>query len=206
MIVSDAAISYIKLQRTNYQHRPDIAQLFSDDMEREFQVILPFLPKTAQTILDIGCGVAGIDVFLSRHYENNVNICLLDKTEIAESLTYGLKESPEFYNSLQVAKEMLELNGVNPQNILLQEATNYLIGFDGVEFNLIISLLSWGFHYPVEGYLTQVTQRLNGVLILDIRKGSNGLPLIVDCFGSYKIIYEAERFVRLAIERRTNDN
>lgn len=200
MIVSDAAIPYIKLQRTDYCQQANIKQLFSEDMKREFQRILPFLPVAARSILDIGCGVAGIDVLLYKHY-GSVDICLLDKTEMAESLTYGLKETPEFYNSLQVAKEMLELNGVDTKNIFTQEAVNHLICFDGREFNLVISLLSWGFHYPIEGYLTQVTQRLNGSLILDVRKGSNGLALIKDCFGDYTIIYEAERFVRLVARR-----
>ncbi len=59
-----------------------IKREFSKDMEREYLTIKKYLPKKANSILDIGCGIAGIDIFLSNHYKKNIDIFLLDKTII----------------------------------------------------------------------------------------------------------------------------
>ena len=109
--ISDKAVKYILFQRTEYityrntfivralkkllpflnynrmiwleskMRRSAIKQLYIDDIEKEYFSIRGFLPENCSNVLDIGCGVAGIDVLLNEHYINNkVDFYLLDRT------------------------------------------------------------------------------------------------------------------------------
>jgi len=182
-----------------------IKRLFNKDIFDEYERIKNYLPKRAFSILDIGCGVAGIDVLLYRHYQDkNLDIYLLDKTEVEDKVYYGLERKAAFYNSLEIAKNILALNGVKESNIYSQEVkSGYKINFP-VKFDLVISLISWGFHYPVDTYLDQVYNLLNpgGTLIMDVRKGSGGEKLIKDKFGNAETIYEAQKHIRVIVRKK----
>lgn len=186
--------------------KPRAKRIFRKDMGREYSILKPHLPEHARAILDIGCGVAGIDVLMHAHYrEKNqtIDICLLDKTEMPKRVYYGLEEKGSYYNSLSIAREMLVLNGVAPEHILVQEVgDDYRIAFR-TKFDLVISLISWGFHYPVATYLEQVYELLQpgGVLILDVRKDSGGIEQIQRKFGNTKIIFEARKYARVMAKK-----
>jgi len=216
--ISDSAVKYILFQRTKYLiyqnnkwlnkiviripfltynrmvlfeawlFKSRIKRLFSEDMEREYESIKKYLPENPSLVLDIGCGVAGIDVMLAHHYDKagkKIDLYLLDKTELNKKVFYGLEKTAAYYNSLEIARDLLILNKVEKQNIHTQEATGHPI-FPGKKFDLIISLVSWGFHYPVETYLDEVYEKLSpdGTLIIDIRKGTNGEKIIEKKFGT----------------------
>lgn len=185
----------------------EIKNEFVLDMQREYSIIKPFLPKTALSLLDIGCGVAGIDVFLSKHYSNNIKIYLIDKTQIDNKIYYGFKNRGSIYNSLPLAKSLLTLNGVRAEDINIQEITKDNKILFQSRFDIVISLISWGFHYPVSTYIQEVHEKLNlkGILIIDIRKNTGGEDDIKKVFGNCKFIYESEKFVRiLAIKNIIN--
>jgi SAM-dependent methyltransferase len=217
MIIPEEAIKYILFQRTEYLiyqnnrwlnsivirlpflsynrmvsfeawlFKNRIKKLFLKDMEREYESVKNYLPEKPTAILDIGCGVAGIDARLSDHYKEKgkkVDFCLLDKTELNEKVYYGLEKRAAFYNSLEIARNLLIANGVMGQNIYTQEAIGAPI-FPSKKFDLILSLVSWGFHYPVETYLDEVYEKLmpGGTLIIDIRKGTEGEKLLEKKFG-----------------------
>jgi SAM-dependent methyltransferase len=90
-------------------------------------------------------------------------------------------------------------NGISKEQIVLLEADS---GND-IEiifsFDLIISLFSWGFHYPIHTYLNQIYSLLNdgGHLILDVRKGVGGEQDLENKFNNLKIISETYRSLRL---------
>ena len=48
-----------------------IAHEYSEDMRNEYLKIKEHLPADCSSILDIGCGIASIDVFLNKHYDKN---------------------------------------------------------------------------------------------------------------------------------------
>ena len=230
MIIPKKAVKYILFQRTEYLlsmkspllnrfvvrvpsrmynlavvleallTKPRVERLFREDMEREYATIKPHLPKHSHRILDIGCGVGGIDVLLDQHYRAKgqaVDIYLFDKTEMPKKVYYGLEQNGCYYNSLAVAKEMLVSNGAAPERIFLQEdRSDHTIDFK-TKFDLVISLISWGFHYPIQTYLDQVYTLLasGGTLILDVRKGTEGE--IRQKFGNAMIISEARKYVRI---------
>ncbi len=175
---------------------------YSDLILKEYNIIKPYIPTVAHRILDIGAGVGGIDVALFKHYEksHNVKLYLLDKTYIDKKIHYGLKEKAAFYNSLEITRDLLSLNGVPERNIHLQNA-NDENKIEGGPFDLVISLISWGFHYPISTYLEQVYNRLNdgGTTILDIRKGTDAISEIRTKYSKIKVIYEGDKHQRLCL-------
>jgi SAM-dependent methyltransferase len=188
----------VRLEAALFKNRT--RRLFNEDMAKEYETIKNYLPSHINSVLDIGCGVAGIDVLIYSHYKErhkNINLFLLDKTELNDKVYYGLEKQAAYYNSLDVAKSLLIENGVEANAIHLQEVTDNARIFPGEKFGLIISLISWGFHYPVETYLDQAYDLLepNGVLIIDIRKrsGEEQLIEIKNKFKNVEIIYEAPK-------------
>ena len=229
--IPDAAVRYILFQRTAYlAHRrkfplkllwkllpfvsferwvaleanlrgPAIKAMYARDMELDFRSIREFLPRECSSVLDVGCGVAGIDVFLARHYAGRpIPFYLLDKSSIDRKVHYRFTPKGSFCNSLEVAGQILALNGVDRARLHLLEATeNNDIQIAG-RVGLILSLISWGFHYPVGTYLDRAYDLLceGGTLILDIRKGTDGLEAIGHKFGVYTVIANYDKHHRIA--------
>ncbi len=168
----------------------------------EYHSIQSFLPKECSNILDIGCGMAGIDIFLDNHYKNGeVKFYLLDRTHIDSRVYYMYQDRGSFYNSLPVAKQLLESNGISPQRIALLEASDDLTIPIKQGLDLVVSLISWGYHYPVSTYLDSAYAllRKTGSLIIDIREGSNGLDTLVSKFGgsNVSVILNSKKFLRV---------
>jgi SAM-dependent methyltransferase len=186
-----------------YLFEKGIKKEFVEDIQADYENIKNFLPKNTQEILDIGCGMAGVDVFLSEHYQHLINIHLLDKTQVDENVYYGYESQTAFYNSLPVAKKLLIENSVPGEKIFLHDADNPATCFNGRKFDLITSFISWGFHYPVKTYLNEVVSSLGegGVLIVDLRKDTDGLKEIQKAFNRTKIIFDTEKFVRICAEK-----
>lgn len=171
-----------------------------NDLRGEYASIRDFLPSSCAAILDIGCGVAGIDVFLAGAYPAAApRICLLDRTRTEAAVFYGFKNKGAFYNSLEVARSLLMANGVPEYSIDLVEATdNNDINVSG-KVDLVISLISWGFHYPVETYLHKAHQVLtdNGRLIIDVRKGTGGIDALRSVFARVDVIIDTSKYQRV---------
>ncbi|MBN1805599.1 MAG: hypothetical protein JW837_10135 [Sedimentisphaerales bacterium] len=185
-----------------YFRRDAIKRLYNEDMSNEYETIKNHLPQTCKNILDIGCGMAGIDLFLFQHYQcdENINYFLFDKTETNRKVFYGYKQKSAFYNSLTLAKNFLCSNGIDESQIhLIEVPSNYQIPID-TSFDLVISLLSWGFHYPLAQYLDKVYELLNdnGILIVDIRKKNENLSTLQDRFSSVKQISEGQKHYRIS--------
>jgi SAM-dependent methyltransferase len=183
--------------------KEEIARLYTKDIHQEYDSIKQFLPERAGKILDIGCGIAGIDLLLYRHYHAcQSELSLLDKDLLSEKIYYGYKSSGAFYNSLSIAQTFLTANAVPSSKILIYDPD--ADGFPRRErFDLIISLISWGFHYPVETYLEEVHGSLadDGVLILDLRKGTDGRRSLAARFASVETIVDAEKYERVLVRK-----
>lgn len=201
---------YLALQRTDYQHpinhifrkvrlgslydkyflatiegrRSEIlGRSYANELESEYGTLVPALPPQVTQVLDIGCGLAGIDLFLYCHYNSKPKIHLLDRNGVSD-IYYGYQNEGAFYNNLTLARDLLEANGLNTTDVHLHDVDQD--GFPvGESFDLVLSLLSWGYHYPVSTYAQQVQAALvsGGTLILDIRVGTGGRAELEKLFG-----------------------
>jgi SAM-dependent methyltransferase len=178
-----------------------VKNLFVEEMNREYEVIKPFLPQKCSKILDIGCGVCGIDVLLYRHYncDESLEFYLLDKTDITKKIYYGFKKEAAFYNSFEAAQKLLCNNGIQKSRLHFIEASPDFHTFVNTKIDLVISLLSWGYHFPVSTYLHQVHNIMSRGrhLILDIRKETEGKKELEAKFPNVKIISEGEKYIRV---------
>ena len=227
LTVPGDALEYVLLQRTELQalnrklfrklgisYYPSLCRLecrlrgrsiaasFLDSLVEDYGTIRKHLPERVDRILDIGCGVAGIDALLNDHYRaagSEPAITLLDKTSIAGEIFYDFHDQGAFYNSLDVARNLLKANGVPSASITLLLA-NDEGGIDTTEpIDLVISLISWGFHYPVETYVKEVHRVLapGGSLILDVRRGTGGREVLDSVFRETRAILERKKYDRV---------
>ena len=171
-------------------YRQQIKNFYEQQMKSEYETIQTALPKECSAILDIGCGIGGINVFLFDYYNRNpkLKFHMLDKSQVDSNIFYGFEKEAAFYNSLAMTKKFLSLNGIPYENIDLQDVSETKDFPKNLD--LVISLRSWGFHYPVNTYLKKTYRALNtdGRLILDIRTGSSGQSELEELFDSVQII------------------
>jgi len=184
MIITKDMERYIKLQRTGYGNA-DTEECYERGIQKDYDSIKSYLPESCSCIMDIGYGIAGIDLFLSKHYNNNVELHLLDYSKVDKSVYYGYQSKGSVYNSLLLSAEFLNINGVSEKQIVTHDAEN---GFYCKPYDIIISLISCGFHYPVETYLKEIKQCKAGIVILDIRKDTDQIKILKDNFNSVEII------------------
>ena len=191
------------IQANQLLNSGQIKDLYQADMEAEFDSIIDHLPTCLNNVLDIGCGIGGIDALIAAHYKYNINVFLIDKSVVDKDLHYGYDAKGSCYNSLTYSKKFLTDNGVPNDRIFLQEANEKnTIVFDA-RFDLIISLISWGFHYPVQTYLDFVYKQLatDGLLIIDVRKGTSGIDELKAIFERTSIIKDYPKYVRIKAQK-----
>jgi SAM-dependent methyltransferase len=236
IVVPNAALPYLLLQRTDYLVLPQseflfkvacrlskrtplmtavslesrlrkrqVARRFDADMHGEYADIRGWLPESATAILDVGCGLGGIDVLLFDHYRRDPDLrfFLLDRTQIDDQIGYGYRDRADFYNSFEMTRAVVTGNGVPASSVATLEARDDA-GIDlSQQVDLVISLISWGFHYPVATYLDRTYELLRpgGRLILDVRKDTGGLGEIEAKYGSATVISSESKRQRVVATR-----
>ena len=151
LIVPDSAMPHIQRHRNCFKQ----GATAQDSIRADFKQLLPYLPKTVGTILDIGCGMAGIDVLLKRHYPD-AQLWLLDG-DGKDPRDGWEKKRPEAFSSRAAADELLAANGVKADRWIDINTPEHL------RADLVISLASWGYHYPIATY------NVTGYCIADLR-------------------------------------
>lgn len=230
-VLPNGAEYFISLQRTQYQsslmktvrkllpadlvngpvlrivekyRRDKISSMYHADMVREFQSIEAFVNPNTTDILDIGCGIGGINVLFWQKLKGNVELSLMDKTR-TDAIYYGFKSDAAFYNDFGLTEAFLVANGVERKKISFNEAGKGQITAIGKKFDLIVSLISWGFHYPLDYYLEEALAALksDGCIILDLRTGSGdleGLRMRNDC--TVQVIADFGKYMRIRISSK----
>jgi SAM-dependent methyltransferase len=187
MNIPPEALPWIRVHRTHIDAE-NLMQAYKASLAEDYWMILPFLPAQCDSILDIGCGMAGIDLFLYIHYCKQVQLQLMDGTGDA-IVKFGFNAELQPYNHLGIAQKLLLMNQVDKKDIHFHPTDPKLT----IPCDLLVSLLSWGFHYPASTYceLAKRSLKTGGTLVLDVRKGEN-----YDClkknFTLKQKIYERE--------------
>ena len=141
-----------------------------------FGVIDKYINEQLETpveILDIGVGYAWIDGLLQEKYDSN--LYLLDGHSLKNQTTqerdggYGESTSFQFYREKlhlirSYDKRGLRYNFIDAQNIQIPP----------ISFDLILSLTSCGFHYPLSTYseLMKKYSKSQSAIIIDLRASS----------------------------------
>lgn len=189
--VPDTCLPLLREQRTCYT---DHAREYGEEIDRTFEGIRRHLPDKADLILDIGAGMAGIDVFLGRHYPSALFV-LLDKHGVSDRINAGFNESAEqfaHYNDFGAAIDLLEANDISGRAVCHDISCQ---PFPDAEFDVVISLLSWGFHYPISTY----APRCRGVMVVDVRKGTSGEDELRE-YGDLTVVHDAKKYRRVVVQ------
>jgi hypothetical protein len=163
-IITEDMKRFISLQRTGI--KSNFEKRYFKEIKFHWDTISDICINIKKS-LDIGSGIGGIDFFIAKNNEN-CQINLLDKSKIEENVYYGFKEKGAFYNDLELAEKFLKINSVE------NEIKSYTPESDFSQLNdidLVISLISWGFHYPIDTYikLLEDVSKKDTILIIDIR-------------------------------------
>ena len=176
-------LAYALLQRSALR-RLDLT--FSEIVEYDMALMRPWLPPDARRILDVGSGIAAIDARLNQIYPG-ADFYLLDKAAVAD-VRYGMETEQEFYTSQITAQRLLSWSGIDLGRVHTMEATpSYTV--DASEFDLVVSLFSWGWHYPIGAYAEAVGEATvpGAILIADIRNWEGG-EILLDYFKELSMI------------------
>ena len=162
MILTDDYIDLIRMQRPYVQGSTNQAVFdnYMVDVEQDYADIKDFL-STTRDLVDLGAGMGGID-FLIRTKHPNIKVNLLDGEEVEPGEHYGYKHDLKFYSNNSVARQFFTANKID---------ANFYAANDDLEIvcDTLISLNSWGFHYPISRYINFVAKNQPKIIILDIR-------------------------------------
>jgi hypothetical protein len=104
--------------------------------------------------------MAGIDVLLKRKYPN-AQLTLLDGN--GDAFSAGWNPKMRGFNSRDATEQLLAANGILPYDV----HGWYNVGTTKhLRADLVISLASWGYHYPLSTYM------VSGYCIADLRKAT----------------------------------
>ena len=174
----------------NYFQVEDIEKRAEELFQTEIELIKNYLPKKAENIMDIGCGLGIINIFLNKIYNNQPNFFLLDKNRIDKVIKYGFSSDYESYNDLNETRNLLINNDIRPNSInTFDVEKDFKID---TKIDLVISLKSMGYHYPVDQYLRlfQTCCDENTSFIFDVSEGYYNERQFKKHFESVDIIYE----------------
>lgn len=195
LVVPDQCLPLLREHRTHYTG--DFVEQYSEELQKTYEGFAQFLPnKKTPSVLDIGAGMGGIDVFIDRHYEGKAKLLLLDKDGKAPVINAGFHVDPKtfaHYCDFSAAVDLLAINGVN--NVDFYDVKDGF--FLEKKFDIVISLLSWGFHYPISSYAPKIAK--GGVIIADVRKDTDGQKLLAG-YGSVVVVHDAQKYRRLVVQ------
>jgi SAM-dependent methyltransferase len=170
--------------RSTEKQRRRIGRRYMQEAEREALAIRTVVPRDCETLMDIGCGLGGFDLALTRLCPSIKRLVLVDQDRFETRPHYGFASSGSSYNSLADTADFLKANGttatIRTVDVLTQPFPN------DERVDVVVSLISWGHHYPVSTYVAAVYAVLKpgGVVVLDVRRQSGGLTDLAEVFGN----------------------
>ena len=166
----------------------EIENKINDEFLKEFNSIKNYLPINSKNILDIGCGLGVINIYLNDYYSKKSYFTLIDKNYVDKKVAYGFNNNSESYNKLEITKDFLILNGFKKQQLQLINADEKFVLKN--KYELIISLFSMGYHYPIENYIDIIKKisTKNTKFIFDLSMEYNELNEVKKYFNKVEII------------------
>jgi hypothetical protein len=151
LVVPETCLPFIRMQRSRYNAEkvPDGAEVmrrYTAHVLEDFAGMAPHLPEKVGSILEIGCGIGALAALLKKRYPE-ARLELLDADEVnSPTGGSGYSKKRELYNSRAETEALLAANGATVSRWHDIGATDLL------EADLVVSLASWGYHYPLATY------------------------------------------------------
>jgi len=174
----------------NYFQNKNIEKITEELFLKEFETFKHFLPNSVNNIMDIGCGLGIINVYLNNFFGKKPIFFLLDKNRIDKKIKYGFSSNYESYNDLNETKNILLENDVDISSLYLFDVEKeFQIN---KKMDLVISLKSMGYHYPINTYIELFRNccTKDTVFIYDIGENQYDEIYLKTVFDDIKIIYE----------------
>lgn len=129
-----------------------------------------------------------INIYLNDYYAKKSYFTLIDKNYVDKKVAYGFNNNSESYNKLDITKDFLILNGFKIEQLQLIDADeNFVLNN---KYELIISLFSMGYHYPIENYIDIIKKisTKSTKVIFDLSMEYNELNKVKKYFNKVVII------------------
>ena len=152
-------------------------------------------------IVDIGPGIGLHAAAMSSRLK--ISDILLIDIEKSNSRHHGWASEGAGYNSLESAKAFIREQNESVDIVTVNPKKDTLSRDFGHRFDLIMSFLSCGFHYPADIYLNFYKQHLDheqGKLVLDLRRGIDHSTLL-EHFTVVETIEKGEKHDRVILHR-----
>lgn len=193
MIVEPQHFQYLALQRGGISELchdfPAWKTAYEVMLQADFDSILPVLPPTCRTMLDVGGGCSGIGAKINAHYGGHVTVAVLD----GKACEAKVRKHGHPYNNATITSHFLRANGVVGQRF-------YAPGdeFD-LKFDLVVSTQAWAFHFAPDEYLSRLEYQIHKgtVIVLDVRTAHpEWLEELDDAFGEHRVLVERDKWKR----------
>lgn len=133
-------------------------------------------PEVCKTVVDIGCGKAGIDIALCAALQIE-KVHLIDGTaeDIGPAQNRFSQQAPQPWRNVSAGVKRLAEFGFGDMTKAWPPDHTLSLPCD-----LIVSLLSWGHHYPVETYLgfARRSLRRGGRIVVDCRDRADSYEVL----------------------------
>ncbi len=179
MKISPEAAGYLLEQRTQLQ--ATLAEAYLASCLKDAELIAGAIKTAPAIAIDLGGGLGGVSACLSEFWPDCKFVIVDRDGREGRKINYG--EDFGKYNQLEETGKFLRSGGVKHQlvNIDVQPSP--------ITADLVFSVLSWGFHYPIETHLDWVVCAARQVIV-DCRAGTGSSAALTRVFSTVKLISE----------------
>ncbi len=182
--------------------KKQIVEIAAHEIKDELsQILTTIATKEIKSVASIGPGL-GMEIVELANVLSVSKVLLID-IEDNNRFHHGFNEQGAGYNNLSVTRDFINRNISRAIDFTLinPEIDNQIKNHDA-KYDLIISLISCGFHYPAKTYLDFFQKNLsdNGCIVLDLRKGEDHKELL-KLFDA-KLIVETGKYERVICTKK----
>jgi SAM-dependent methyltransferase len=167
---------------------------YEESLDAIYASLLPVLPERADTVVDVGSGLGGINILLAQHYSPELAIRLVDGFNDPADVVSHVRT----FNDMEVAKHFLALNGCkNVGGIRPGEDWR-------CKADIVVSFAAWCFHVPPSTYFSDLmaNTKPGAKVIVDVRRAKKEwLREMISLLGKPEVLSEAEKYVRCSFTR-----
>ena len=180
------------------RYRFKILEHASSEIRDDIGEITSFIARNSSKkighITDIGPGHSLSEIFLFEHYQCSFHLVDIESNDLHH---HDFNSEGAGYGSLEKSIDLLAANGVPREKI---EATNpQKVSLKPISTDLLISLYSCGFHYPLDTYEDFIRGALgeNGIAVMDVARQPSEHQAMSRLFSETRIIKNLGRADRI---------